>query len=74
MAARPAKKSITHSASAPAFELPPGTPNWISAEMVLETLRVWQPKYQKPLTTEDAISILTNAARLLRALTPDEET
>lgn len=52
--------------------LPPGTPNWVSVELVEQTLEVWQPRYETPLSTEDAVSILVGASRLLRAIGGEE--
>jgi hypothetical protein len=46
----------------------PGAPTWITRELVEDTLRVWQPYYQDPLTTEDAVSILVNVGALLDVL------
>jgi len=66
MAVRRTKK-LTCS-SGPTIELPPGTPSWISAELVEHTLRVWQPRYEATLSPEDAIGILVGAARLMNAL------
>jgi hypothetical protein len=66
MAARRSNK--TNSASEPRIELPPGAPAWVSVEMVEQTLRVWQPRYETPLTTEDAVEILMGASGLMHAL------
>jgi hypothetical protein len=51
-----------------ASALPPGTPAWVTPELVAATLDCWQPRFPKALTTEDAIQIITNAGRLLDAL------
>ena len=40
-------------------------PTWITEELVLETLRVWQPYYEGELTQADAIEILMSIERLL---------
>ena len=48
--------------------VPPGAPAWISAELIEETLRVWQPYYTGPLTTEDAIDIMQAAGQLVEVL------
>ena len=48
--------------------LPPGTPEWVTAELVALTLQVWQPRYEMPLTTEDAVRILVGASQLMRTL------
>ena len=44
-------------------------PDWITPELIEETLRVWQPYYAEPLTVEDAAGMLTGAGRLLSVLT-----
>ena len=43
-------------------------PAWITAELIAETIRVWAPKYQRPLTDGDAIEILLNVGSLLDAV------
>lgn len=53
--------------------LPPGTPRWISPELIVETLRTWQPYYQEPLTPEDAVAIIKSAGRLVDVLTREVE-
>lgn len=40
-------------------------PNWVSAELISQTLEVWQPRYRRTLTADDAIEILLNVAALL---------
>lgn len=55
---------------APRVSLPPGTPAWITPELVALTLRVWQPRYAVPLTVNDAIDMLGAVSRLLGALRP----
>lgn len=52
----------------PATQLPAATPDWITVELVEQTLRVWQPFYRDALSVEDAIGIIRNAASLMRAL------
>jgi|CXWL01.1.fsa_nt_gi hypothetical protein len=48
--------------------LPPGTPEWITPELVEQTVAVWQPRYETPLSIEDAVAILVGSTRLLRLL------
>ena len=43
-------------------------PAWITADLIAETLRVWQPYYAPPLTPEDAIGILLNVGNLFGVL------
>lgn len=40
-------------------------PDWITAELVEETLRVWQPFYEEQLIPADALEIITGVGRLL---------
>src|SRR5690606_20619322 len=44
-----------------------GLPDWITPELIAETLDVWQPHYDKQLTDGDAIEILQGDAALLDA-------
>lgn len=52
--------------------LPAGTPAWITPDLVLKTLRIWQPFYQEPLTLDDAVIILSGVGRLFRILSRDD--
>lgn len=49
-----------------------GLPDWITPELIVETLAVWQPHYDKQLTDDDAIEILLGVATLLGDV--DDET
>ena len=53
---------------AAAWAVPAGLPAWITADLIAETLRAWQPYYAEPLTPEDAIGILLNVGNLFGAL------
>ena len=47
--------------------VPPGAPNWITQELMEETLRVWGPKYEKlgeTITPEDAFEMIMNVSEL----------
>lgn len=55
-------------AETPRAPFPAGTPAWITHELIEHTRSVWQPRYENPLSIEDAIGILTGAARLMRTL------
>jgi hypothetical protein len=48
--------------------IPPGTPTWITPALIASTLDVWQPHFAKPLTTADAIDILSDVGRLMDIL------
>lgn len=44
--------------------LPAGTPAWVTVDLVLLTLKVWQRHYRQALSVEDAVTIVLNAGRL----------
>jgi hypothetical protein len=50
------------------IKVPPGLPNWITAELIADTLRVWQPYYKETLTIDDAAEIVMNVGRLYDVL------
>lgn len=54
---------------------PAGTPDWATAELLSDTIAVWQPYYAENLTAADALEILLAAGRLFEALgdAQDEE-
>lgn len=52
--------------------LPPGTPAWITPELVQRTIRVWQPFYPSSLTLDDAVTILSSVGRLFQILSRDD--
>jgi hypothetical protein len=45
--------------------VPAGTPSWITLTLIERTLAAWQPYYQEPLTTEDAVAMILAASYLL---------
>ena len=48
--------------------LPPGTPAWITSDLVALTLKVWQPHYKEPLSPQDAVTIVLNVGKLFGVL------
>lgn len=44
--------------------VPHGAPRWITAELIAETIAVWQPYYDQSLTVDDALEILLNVTEL----------
>jgi hypothetical protein len=48
--------------------LPPGTPAWITIELVERTIEVWQPYYVSPLSPDDAVTMILNVGRLFGIL------
>ncbi len=47
---------------------PAGAPEWVTAELLSDTLAAWQPYYAEDLTAADAMEILLAAGRLFDAL------
>jgi hypothetical protein len=54
-------------------QLPSGLPTWITAELIEETITVWQPYYATKLTAEDAAEILQNVGRMLEFFESDSD-
>ena len=50
---------------------PPGSPVWVTPDLIARTVATWQPHYSEPLTPEVALEILLAAGRLLDALVED---
>lgn len=44
--------------------MPAGTPAWITPELVRLTQRVWNPRYQRAISHDEAITILLSVGRL----------
>lgn len=53
-----------------ALSVPPGTPNWITSDLIEATVRVWQPFYNEPITSEVAVEMLIRVGQLFGALSP----
>ncbi|MCL6553999.1 MAG: hypothetical protein K6W08_12885 [Firmicutes bacterium] len=50
------------------YIVPAGTPDWITAELIEQTIRVWQPHYEAVLTPEEAVTMIHTVGRLYQAL------
>lgn len=48
--------------------VPAGAPDWITPELVEETIRVWQPYYEAIVTPEEAVTMIQSVGRLYQAL------
>ena len=48
--------------------VPAGAPDWITPELVEETIRVWQPYYAEVLSPEEAVTMIQSVGRLYQAL------
>lgn len=62
------KKDCAAVEGAPSSIVPAGTPDWVTTELVEQTIRVWQPYYEATLTTEEAVTMILNVGRLYQAL------
>jgi len=51
--------------------VPAGTPDWITRELIAETIRVWQPYYADVITPEEAVTMIQNVGRLYQALSSE---
>jgi len=51
--------------------LPPNAPAWITPALARKTIQTWQPFYEKLLTLDDAVTILTSVGRLFEVLSRD---
>lgn len=73
---RIAREELDQASLPPAVAVPPGTPAWISPELLAQTLVTWQPYYQEPLTPEEAVAIIRSVGRLVDVLArgTDDET
>ena len=61
-------RAIMDDCPPPDIGLPPGTPHWITTDLITQTLRVWQPLSRRHLTEEDAVTILLNIGHLYEAV------
>ena len=48
--------------------VPAGTPDWITSELIVKTIRVWQQYYVEVITPEEAVTMILNVGRLYDAL------
>ena len=49
-------------------QLPAGTPDWISLDLLAYTIQTWQPKSIAALTPQNAVEILTLFGQLFEAV------
>lgn len=59
-----AERSVVRSATS----LPPGAPAWVTAELLANTIALWQPCYSEPLTDHVALDLVLGVSRLFDAL------
>lgn len=48
--------------------VPPGTPSWVTADLIESTIRVWQPFYSHQLIPEDALEMIMAVDRLFEVM------
>lgn len=53
--------------------IPPAAPPWVTPQLVDDTLRAWQPLYERTLTATDALEILLDVGRLLDLLESEDD-
>jgi hypothetical protein len=51
-----------------ALAVPDGVPDWITVDLIRQTLETWQHYYQDSLSVEDAITMILNVGQLFRVL------
>lgn len=61
------KECVLSPAGAP-IALPPGTPEWVTPELVRETLEVFQPDANERLTEKDAVEMIVSVGNIYGAL------
>jgi hypothetical protein len=54
--------------SADPGDVPPGSPSWVTSDLIADTIRVWQPYYRTPLTSADALEMIMNVGQLFEVL------
>lgn len=47
---------------------PAGSPSWVTAEIIADTIATWQPYFREALTAEDALEILQDVGHLVDIL------
>lgn len=59
-----AKKPTSQRKRGAEITVPDGAPDWVTEELIHETLETWQPYYGGSLTAEDALEILLGVTKL----------
>jgi len=47
---------------------PAGAPEWVTEELIAQTLEVWQPLADRVLTPDDALAMLINVCQLFEVV------
>jgi hypothetical protein len=45
-------------------------PRWVTPDLIRQTITVWEPRYGRPLSTDEAVQIILTAGRLCEVLKP----
>ena len=64
----PRGSQAERSAAVPKASLPSGAPAWVTAELLADTIVVWQPYYSESLTDQTALDLVLGVGRLFAAL------
>jgi hypothetical protein len=64
----PAAKDNSPHVPSDGVRVPAGAPAWVTDALIAKTLKVWQPRYDRPLTREDALELILNAVNFADAL------
>jgi len=48
--------------------VPTGTPSWVTARLIQQTIILWQPYYEENLSSEDAVAIILTIGRLFNVV------
>jgi hypothetical protein len=59
------RKRRTQRAEPETVQVPAGAPPWITAELIEDTLRIWQPFYGGRLNEDDALEIILSGDRMM---------
>ncbi|MCZ2342821.1 MAG: hypothetical protein LC104_13685 [Bacteroidales bacterium] len=43
---------------------------WVTPDLIRQTITVWEPRYGRPLSTDEAVQIILAAGRLCEVLKP----
>ena len=69
----PRKQPTKSNISSPTVTRPHGAPDWVTGELLAETIAAWQPYYAEDLTADQALEILLAAGRLFEVLGAAED-
>lgn len=53
--------------------VPVGAPSWVTAELIDQTLKTWQPFYADQLIPEDALEMIMSVDQLVSVVSRDNK-